>query len=210
MRKATLCMGIAVVLTGLCRGFSTYSQEGLFLRRNLRAHDALSSDEKFLEMVQKFPKMHRVTDKPYRMHLVESFRCNFSDSGAELQPDPFKSSVHGDRYCDVYVSEDAKEPIQKGDKTYPIGSLIIKVKYPNDKRQEIELLTVMRKREAGYFPEHGDWEYSVVDGKVTRVLSRGRSESCVDCHDEYQHSDFVSREYLRTNEERERHWRGLR
>lgn len=205
MKKRICAFGIAVGLVVIGLGQTTLCQEGWFLRTIMRDKNFLS-DERFLELVRTHPRMHRVTEKPYLMHLDVQVRCNFSlsESGKPIPPDPFKSSIHGDRYCDVFVSEDAKEPIQNAGKTYPVGSVIIKAKYPDDKRENIELFTVMRKREAGYFPNHGDWEFSVVDGEAKRVLSRGRIESCTDCHDGYQNTDFVSRVYLQTQEERER------
>lgn len=205
MKNCIWAFGIAVGLIAIGLGHTTVSQEFEFLRIKIRDKNFLS-DEKFLEMVQTYQSMHRVTEKPYLMHLDVQVRCNFSFSepGKPLPPDPFKSSIHGDRYCDVFVSENAKEPIQNAGKSYPVGSVIIKAKYPDDKRGNIELFTVMRKREAGYFLDHGDWEFSVVDGEAKRVLSRRRIESCTDCHDGYQNTDFVSRVYLQTVEERER------
>ncbi len=205
MKKRILAFGVAAGLVALGFGHTTLSQEFGFLRSKTRDKNFLS-DEKFLEMVRTYRGMYRVTEKPYLMHLDVQVRCNFSlsEPGKPIPPDPFKSSIHGDRYCDVFVSDDAKEPIQNAGKTYPVGSVIIKAKYPDDKRGNIELFTVMRKREAGYFPDHGDWEFTVVDGEAKRVLSRGRIESCTDCHDGYQNTDFVTRVYLQTQEERER------
>jgi hypothetical protein len=180
---------------------SVFAQDHVFLRQQKRMLDEFGDDDKFLAMVQKYEELHRVTEKPFKMHPEIILRCTFEQTD---KPHPFDSSVHADRYCDVYVSEGAKQPILSGDKSYPVGSIIIKAKYPNDQRERVELFTIMRKKEEGYFPEHGDWEFSVVDGKAQRVLSRGRSESCIDCHDFYGHSGFVSREYLKTQEERER------
>jgi hypothetical protein len=58
------------------------------------------------------------------------------------------------------------------------------------------LLTVMYKREAGYDPEGGDWEYMVLDGLGKEVRSRGKLESCRTCHQAVADTDFVSRNYL--------------
>ena len=55
----------------------------------------------------------------------------------------------------------------------------------------------MRKMAAGYDPEHGDWEYAVLDGTNKRVLSRGRIDSCIECHRHYAETDFVTRSYLK-------------
>jgi hypothetical protein len=50
---------------------------------------------------------------------------------------------------------------------------------------------------AGYDPEHGDWEYAVLDGPNKRVLSRGRIDPCIECHRHYAETDFVTRSYLK-------------
>jgi hypothetical protein len=42
---------------------------------------------------------------------------------------------------------------------------------------------LMRKREPGYFPEGGDWEYAVVSPEG-RVLAEGRLVLCARCHAE--------------------------
>ncbi len=109
------------------------------MRRKMRDDNRLSSDDKFLEMVRTYARMHRVTEKPYLMHLEVSVRCSFSISepGVTVPPDPFKSSVHGDRYCDVFVSDIARDPIEKANNAYPVDSVIIKDKYPNDQRENI-------------------------------------------------------------------------
>jgi hypothetical protein len=54
----------------------------------------------------------------------------------------------------------------------------------------------MLKREKGYHPEVGDWEFFVLNSNRTRVTELGRIESCIDCHTGYKNRDFVSRDYL--------------
>lgn len=44
---------------------------------------------------------------------------------------------------------------------------------------------VMTKREKGYFPSGGDWEYMVVD-ETGKVQARGKLERCARCHAEAQ------------------------
>jgi hypothetical protein len=58
-----------------------------------------------------------------------------------------------------------------------------------------ELFTVMLKREAGYHPECGDWEFMVVSGDAKQVLARGKLDSCVACHKDHKQTDFVTQLY---------------
>jgi hypothetical protein len=43
---------------------------------------------------------------------------------------------------------------------------------------------MMEKMPPGFAEAHGDWRYSVVDGKAVTV---GAIESCASCHDEAPH-----------------------
>jgi hypothetical protein len=53
----------------------------------------------------------------------------------------------------------------------------------------------MIKREKGYNPECGDWEFFTLTADATKMTARGRLQSCMDCHVEYSESDFVTKKY---------------
>jgi Cytochrome P460 len=57
-------------------------------------------------------------------------------------------------------------------------------------------MTAMVKREAGFNPESGDWEFFVVNGAGTRVQASGRLENCMACHAGQKDSDYTFRTYL--------------
>lgn len=79
---------------------------------------------------------------------------------------------------------------------FPQGSIVVKEKLTTSKSTTPELLTVMVKREPGYNPNSGDWEYMVFDGSGKRVQARGKLENCQSCHMSDQDTDYVSRAYL--------------
>jgi len=54
----------------------------------------------------------------------------------------------------------------------------------------------MIKREPGYNPESGDWEYLVLDGGASKIVERGKLTRCSGCHRPYKSSDFITRTYL--------------
>ena len=56
---------------------------------------------------------------------------------------------------------------------FPQGSMIVKEKLSSREDQTPELLTAMVKREEGYNPGSGDWEYLVLDGSVSKIEKRG-------------------------------------
>lgn len=142
-------------------------------------------------VVAKLATLHRVTDRPHPMDdsTITACEANYNPKihEGELQP----------AYCHVYVTADAKAPIESGEGSYGEGAVIVKAKLESAEAEGAMLYTVMRKMAAGYDPEHGDWEYAVLDGQNKRVLSRGRIDSCIECHRHYAETDFVTRAYLK-------------
>jgi hypothetical protein len=67
---------------------------------------------------------------------------------------------------------------------------------PSQESTSPELLTVMIKREQGYNPENGDWEYMALDGDGKEVRARGQLEKCQACHRMAEYNDYVHRNYL--------------
>ena len=100
-------------------------------------------------------------------------------------------------YIHVFVNEIARPAMyQKNEPRFPIGSIIVKEKWHSDRDAAPTLLTVMMKRESGFNPETGDWEYFTFDGAGTQMTSRGRIESCMECHIAKPNTDFVFRPYV--------------
>jgi hypothetical protein len=149
--------------------------------------DPLLSNRNFLASIDKLEDYVRVTDRPFLMHAPTAKQCVINTH----------VDVHGDRFCDVFISKAVESVIRAGAAEYPVGTLVIKSKYPDEERSKIELYTVMRKMPVGYWPEHGDWEFSVLDSEKKHVLARGRVESCANCHDAYAASGYLPRTYLR-------------
>jgi hypothetical protein len=179
---------IAAITAMLCVAIASLAlPHGISKRLEDRRLDPLLSNRNFLASLEKLDGFVRVTEKPFLMHAPTATQCVINTH----------VDVHGDRFCDVYVSKDGEAAIRAGAEKYPIGTLVIKSKYPDEERSKVELYTVMRKMPEGYWPEHGDWEFSVVDSEKKHVLARGRVESCADCHDAYSASGYLTRTYMR-------------
>ncbi len=88
------------------------------------------------------------------------------------RPHNLHEGFHRTVFCNVYSNTLGIETLQPGVGEYREGSVIVKSKLKERKAKDVELFTVMRKMESGYDKDHGDWEYSVVDGKTHRVVSR--------------------------------------
>jgi hypothetical protein len=179
---------IAAITAMLCVAIASLAlPQGISKRLEDRRLDPLLSNRNFLASLEKLDGFVRVTEKPFLMHAPTATQCVINTH----------VDVHDDRFCDVYVSKDGEATIRAGAEKYPIGTLVIKSKYPDEERSKVELYTVMRKMPEGYWPEHGDWEFSVVDSEKKHVLARGRVESCADCHDAYSASGYLTRTYMR-------------
>jgi hypothetical protein len=104
---------------------------------------------------------------------------------------------HRNKYITVYVNElGRKAMLEQKSPAFPEGSVIVKEKLPEKSSQTPELMTVMIKRGKGFNPTSGDWEYMVVDGPGTKVLSRGKLDNCQSCHIGRPGTDYVFRTYL--------------
>lgn len=114
---------------------------------------------------------------------------------------------HENYAIQVYVTENGRAMMESGRGIYPVGTVILKEKQliqvkaanSNDAAPAVvqpQLFTGMLKREAGYNPECGDWEFFVVDGAATKLQARGKIDSCSACHQEYKQTDFVTRAYM--------------
>lgn len=55
----------------------------------------------------------------------------------------------------------------------------------------------MIKREKGFSPETGNWEYAVVDGSLEKLMKRQKKGACATCHASAYATDFVYRDYLK-------------
>lgn len=95
--------------------------------------------------------------------------------------DPFKTHT---AYLKIYVNKlGANAVLNDPSGKCPEGTIIVKEKWmdPNIDAQP-KLMTVMRKRESGYNPDCGDWEFAQFDGDGERIIAQGRLESCMNCH----------------------------
>jgi len=102
------------------------------------------------------------------------------------------------KFVTVYVNRLGKPAMtEQKSPVFPVGAVIVKEKLSSRDSKSPELMTVMVKREKGYNPDAGDWEYSVIDGAGKKVVEQGKIQQCISCHDESpaRQSDHVFRQY---------------
>ena len=104
---------------------------------------------------------------------------------------------HLSKFVVVYVNDIGRSAMMEQMRPrFPEGSVLVKEKLSTKESTDPELLTVMRKRGAGYDPEKGDWEYMVFDGPGKTIQASGKLENCQSCHLLKAKNDYVSRSYL--------------
>lgn len=80
--------------------------------------------------------------------------------------------------------------------TMPVGAKIVKEKWWDEKADKPIAYAAMIKREPGYDPKHGDWEYLYATLGDDAKIERGRIKSCIDCHATAEKRDYVFRNWL--------------
>jgi Cytochrome P460 len=112
-------------------------------------------------------------------------------------PDPNHAELLGGLQAaiQVYVTPESFASFVNEEAKFPVGTIILKEKFPTMDAKAAELYTGMLKREKGYNPKAGDWEFFVLTGDRNAVTARGRIDSCMDCHQQYAKSDFVTKRY---------------
>ncbi|HEX8338068.1 MAG TPA: cytochrome P460 family protein [Pyrinomonadaceae bacterium] len=146
------------------------------------------------ELIAGYRAWTRVNPEPAVFHSKIAIQCSMpSPEQRKLE----EQNPHRDKFVTVYVNDAGRRAmLEEKSPRFPVGSLVVKEKLPARDAAEPELLTAMLKREAGYDPEGGDWEYLVLDGRGEELRARGRLETCRACHQTYPHTDFVARNYL--------------
>jgi Cytochrome P460 len=114
-----------------------------------------------------------------------------------IRPGRTEDSPHVNKYVSVFVNSVGREEMMtRRNPKFPVGSMIVKEKHGSLDSTSPELLTAMIKRQPGYNPESGDWEYLVLDGAASQIVEQGKLTRCSGCHKFFEHSDYVTRTYL--------------
>ena len=146
--------------------------------------------ESDLTTLAKYRQWTLVNPTPQLMEPQVSTDCSMIRAREQQNP-------HLDKYISVFVNPvGSDEMMTKRHPKFPIGSMIVKEKLGSPDSTKPEMLTAMIKREPGYNPESGDWEYLVLDGGASKIVERGKLTRCSGCHRPYKSSDFITRTYL--------------
>ncbi len=138
----------------------------------------------------------QVNKDPYYISASVDALCR-APTSADYESER-KTNPHAGTSITVYVNNLGRAAMfSKKFQRFPEGSVIVKQKIGTYSEGRKPLLyTLMRKRERGYNPGVGDWEFSVVAANGTQVEAIGKLGNCQGCHTSQPDSDFVFRPYV--------------
>jgi len=97
----------------------------------------------------------------------------------------------------VYVNDIARQAMLTRQRpSFPVGSVIVREKLRTETSTTPSLLSVMIKREKGFSPGSGDWEFIVSDLAEGQLQQRQLKIDCMSCHGKQNEDDYVFRTYL--------------
>ena len=111
-----------------------------------------------------------------------------------LREREFADSEHGDgRYLQDWANAEAVAGIARlGAPPFVPGSVIVKEKYvASATGPELVAIAMMIKRELGFAPAYGDWEYAYYEPELGTIQTAEQSEYCSGCHAAAAETDFV-------------------
>jgi hypothetical protein len=146
---------------------------------------AAPTDGELLKIVKERAVLECLTPQPVDMAARVAIMCG----GPGINEGP-----HAGARFRVHANASAVLPVFDPWGKFPVGSLILKEKLGKEDGAT-KLFTGMLKREKGYYPEGGDWEYFTVDGAASKIAERGKLSRCATCHEEYPQGDFVTKVY---------------
>jgi hypothetical protein len=180
-----LCVTLALLLLSAC----------FLLRMQNAATEGFNFDA--AELTDK-KLWTQVNDKPYHVSTELDSLCRAPMAQDYKLEAERSGNPHIAASINVFVNNAGKQAMFTKQPHFPEGSIIVKQKLaPFFERNQPVLYTVMRKREVGYNPAVGDWEFLVVSGDGKQVQASGKLDNCQVCHVGKKDSDFVFRSYLK-------------
>ena len=152
------------------------------------------TDAQLLEKVrQRATTLEQVTKEPHWMRGITALMCARPPAALVAEE---KRNPHLNKFARLFVDKAGRPALEGHEPVHPEGTVIVKEKLPTSVAKAPELFTGMLKREQGYNPECGDWEFFTVSGDAKKLTDRGKLTSCMECHQRYPQKDFVTRYYV--------------
>ncbi len=112
----------------------------------------------------------------------------------KINDEPYLSESHNNMFADIYVTPEHADAYRAMSGPMPVGLKVVKHVFKNvdGKAGDPVAVTAMVKMEAGYDAEGNDWYYGVYTADGSKAKMTGKMQSCKDCHENYEDTDYVS------------------
>lgn len=132
------------------------------------------------EIAESYTHLTRVTKNPVPVDPQLSYLCAPAVGAASWDEAKRVHGPHAETTVTIYMTPQAAAAFAgRPSKPYPVGSVIVK-----EKRailaQAQDGVGGMVKRQPGYDPQHGNWEYFYFQDPAR--IESGRIATCVQCH----------------------------
>jgi hypothetical protein len=156
---------------------------------------ATDSQSAISEIATGFTNYHQITKSTVFVNPELAALC-IGVSSERMEKARIKFGPHANAGILIYMNEGAASAFGTNATVFPMGSVIVKQKqifgYWDENGKSVNGNTGvggMVKRQAGYDPEHGDWEYFYFED--VKKIESGRISSCVQCHSSAKNKDYV-------------------
>jgi len=150
--------------------------------------DQVSVPQVTVESVFSFyQSFERLTKNPHKVAPLTAILCA-SPQPALIEREKAMTGPHHNALVHIYANPVALDAISHHAGRFAEGSILVKEKL-SDRGDAVVGVGGMIKREAGYAPEQGDWEYFY--SAKAGGFSIGREQSCAECHAHAKDKDFV-------------------
>lgn len=111
------------------------------------------------------------------------------------------SEPHGFRYISFYINPNARDAYSEA-KTkqvvFPEGTVIVKEKRLKENDEKVSELGIMLKRQKGFSPETGDWQYGFIRQNGELVIGT-QLRNCAECHSNAKSDSVFGHPAVRQN-----------
>ncbi|MGL6076408.1 MAG: cytochrome P460 family protein [Fimbriiglobus sp.] len=150
-----------------------------------------------------FASWPRILETPMQVSPVMYTYCRAmptpEQAAREEKESQAATKTHGPHHVgaiQMRVSPASESAFREG-RALPVGTVIVKEKYDfASPETPMNSYALMTKREPGYFPDGGDWEYTFVTLNPERKVTTGKLMNCASCHHNAA-KDYLFRTYIK-------------
>jgi hypothetical protein len=124
-----------------------------------------------------YQKFQRLTKEPRYVSPQIALSC-VGPSDEVIAKEKARTGPHLNARVNIYVNQTTADFIATNGAVFPVGAVIVKEKIGYDKK--VSDIGGMIKRDKGYDPANGDWEYFFYTPGAK--FSTGKLANCIDCH----------------------------